>query len=245
MKEKAWILTWVIPILMTVGGIAVIIWPAESLRAVYYVLGFALIAAGAVGLVLLVKAETGKEKLHGFKYFLLVLIGAVVMINPAPFEAILPILIGCVFIGIGAINLVRAISLRSLVIGKILLVIALLSLVFGGLIVWNPCNSTGVLAVILGLGLSCAGIAMLAGSRKLKMAEINIDVGEQPSSFKDAVFEESPEDIAGEAAAKFGDAEVSDGFATADVAESVDDMDLATAVKLAQAEEADAVDVDE
>ena len=199
-------MSWLIPILMTVGGIAVMIWPAQSLQAVYTILGLALVA-----------------------------VGAVVMINPAPFEAILPILIGALFIAIGALNLVRAISLRGLAVGKILLLIAVMALVFGALIVWNPFDSAKVFAVILGLGMTSAGISMLAGGRRYNTDNIKKDVKEQPTSFVEAEYEVKEE------AAETVEAEIVE---EAEVVDDMADMDLATAVKLARAEEADAEDID-
>lgn len=144
----------------TLFGIAVLAWPAETLRTLGALVGVWLIVVGAVRIfgALSSKRGLGRQMLTGVIGLLLVIGGAICLRNAARGVLVLALIIGFAWLLSGIAELVIAFRATGttrtwmIVLGLISIVIGLLFMFLPGLSLTTAVILTGISALIIGIG---------------------------------------------------------------------------------------------
>lgn len=171
-------------------GLALLFWPAHSLRAVCYLCGAVILLKGATSVWGFVRNE---EKFF-FRYFSLIFgiiacgFGVFLLVKPDTVVSVLPVVVGFFVMMDGAVRLQSALELRRAGSGNwwSFLALAAFSAVLGIVIIANPFKTVELLVMAIGVVLLVEGVLNLASSlyagrmlRSLKRAveEMTDDLG--------------------------------------------------------------------
>ncbi|WP_270913770.1 HdeD family acid-resistance protein [Allofournierella sp. CML151] len=149
-------------------GLALLLWPDVSLRLVCGLFGLVILLKGVSSIYSFLKAEV-----RGFfSYFgwlfgaIAVALGIFLLIRPQTVVSVLPILVGLFVILDGVMRVQSAFELRAAGYDRwwSLLLLALVSVVLGAVMLWNPFGTVELLVMAIGVILMVEGVLNLAGS---------------------------------------------------------------------------------
>ncbi len=155
--------------LLTLGlGVAVMVWPSETLTVVSVLLGLQLLVFGLFRLVGAFATDVAAPGLVGFVGILGIVAGVIVLRNPFETAAVLAAILGAVWIVGGLIEIIDAMS-NKYVDGRGWLALAgLVSVVAGAVVVAWPAPTVTVIAWIAGLYLVIFGLFICASAFALR-----------------------------------------------------------------------------
>lgn len=148
-------------------GLALLLWPETSLRIVCGLFGLVILMKGVGSIYSFLKAEV-----RGFfSYFgwlfgaAAVALGIFLLIRPQTVVSILPILVGLFVIMDGVLRVQSAFELRAAGYDRwwSLLILALVSVVLGAVMLWNPFGTVELLVMAIGVILMVEGALNLVG----------------------------------------------------------------------------------
>lgn len=188
-------------------GIALIAWPAESLKLFCYVLGGVTAVYGLWQVYRFIAHREEKFSTVGLLVGIVALaLGISLFVNPELFSSILPFILGLYLIFDGAVKLQAALDIKKDGYERwaILLLLSLLMVALGVVIVINPFHSAGVLVAFIGICMLADGVINLWNAivvirhlRALKKAAANaeaVDITEDAAEVKDPPAEETAEE---------------------------------------------------
>ncbi len=146
-------------------GLALLLWPDISLRLVCGLFGLVILLKGVSSIYTFLRAEV-----RGFFGWLFgaaaVALGIFLLIRPQTVVSVLPILVGLFVIMDGVMRVQSAFELRAAGYDRwwSLLLLALVSVVLGAVMLWNPFGTVEVLVMAIGVILMVEGVLNLAGS---------------------------------------------------------------------------------
>ena len=146
-------------------GLALLIWPAHSLRLVCYLFGAVILIKGVTS----IWAFAHSAERFFFNYFGLVFgvaacaLGLFLLVKPDTIVSVLPVLVGIFIILDGLVRLQSALELRRANSSKwySLLILAGLSAVLGIVIFVNPFKTAEILVMAIGIVLIIEGVLNL------------------------------------------------------------------------------------
>ena len=160
-------------ILMIVLGLVLAIWPGHVMTSAMTILGIALLAGGAL---LIFSWYSGRNRDSSVitlaEGIVLAVAGLVVLIAPKFLISIVPFCVGAVITLNGIFNLAQALDQRKANYNRwtASLVMAILTIVLGLLIVFNPFSTMEMLVVAIGIIIIYNGVSNLLielGYRKI------------------------------------------------------------------------------
>ena len=155
--------------LLTLGlGVAVMVWPSETLTVVSVLLGIQLLVFGLFRLVGAFATDVAAPGVVGFVGILGIVAGVIVLRNPFETVTVLATILGAVWIVGGLIEIIDAMS-NKYVDGRGWLALAgLVSVVAGAVVVAWPAPTVTVIAWIAGLYLVIFGLFICASAFTLR-----------------------------------------------------------------------------
>lgn len=184
-------------------GIALIAWPAESLKLFCYVLGGVTAVYGLWQVYRFIAHREEKFSAVGLLVGIVALaLGISLFVNPELFSSILPFILGLYLIFDGAVKLQAALDIKKDGYERwaILLLLSLLMVALGVVIVINPFQSAGVLVAFIGICMLADGIINLWNAvvvirhlRALKKASANAAAEAEAPLAEEAAEEGIPE----------------------------------------------------
>lgn len=168
-----WVLASCISIL---AGILLIFFPTTALRAVCYLFGGALFVVGAGNVLSYVLNLLGKE---AYQYspqyklvFGIVMVGLSILafVKTTWIVSVIPVLLGVIIVVSGIVKLQHALDLRWIGYDGWLpiLFLAAMSLILGGVMLFNPFDTAKTLIIAIGIGLVISGCTDLITNVCLK-----------------------------------------------------------------------------
>ena len=141
-------------ILMIVIGLVLVLWPGHVMTTAMTVLGIALLAGGAISIASWYRGRTrGASYLTLAEGILMAIAGIVVLASPKFLISIFPVFVGIVILINGVINLAQALDQKKSGYARwpVSLALAILTVVLGLLIVFNPFSTMEVLVMAIGI----------------------------------------------------------------------------------------------
>ena len=151
-------------VLMIVIGLVLILWPGHVMTTTLRVLGIALLIGGVICAV---SWYRGRMKGVGFltlaEGILLAVVGIVLLSAPKVLVSIVPVAVGIVVAVNGVINLAQALDLKREGYDRWpgSLALAVLTIVLGLLVVFNPFSTMEMLVMALGIVILYNGVSNL------------------------------------------------------------------------------------
>ena len=170
--RKNWIASAVLCIAV---GLILVLWPGSVIVSVCYTVGGIAIALGVIRVVEYFRQDHTYPVI--FQSDLIVGLfalgtGLFMVLNPQAVMGLIPVLFAIVMIGFGIANILRAVDAKRAGIGywKILLALAILTVVLGWVILGNPFETLAATVALAGAGLIYEGVAdiitvLLVGKR--------------------------------------------------------------------------------
>lgn len=178
--------SWVLTVLLTIAmGIVLIIYPDTTGKVLCYLVGAVLLIHGILNLVRYFTREEGSFFL---RYELIVGIvlcaaGIFMLMRPEIVVMLIPMILGFYILIDGAANMRRALEMRKLGFSKwwSALLAAILQLVLGAVMAWNPFEAAQMTLMFIGIVLLYQGISdfvilFLVGRGRKKMEKLLEDI---------------------------------------------------------------------
>ncbi len=150
-----------VSVILIALGLVLILWPEASVTAIVKLTAFAFLAVAVIGIVMQIINKEEKKSTKVLKIIPLVLcaaLGAWILINPILFEGFYQIVIGIIIAANALKDLVVAIRNNK---HWVFLALAIISLVFGIIVMCNPFTLFRTFAVISGIALIFSGIVSI------------------------------------------------------------------------------------
>ena len=144
-------------------GLYVVIHPGSSLNMVVKIVGIALIIYGAIGVVGYLTGKSEKNTVNFIVAILIVIVGLFFFTSPSKVVSFFPTVTGILLIVAGVRDILSAIRTKG---NLVPLVLAIITLIFGLIILLNPFGTVEILATVFGIALIYNGITSLIGARK-------------------------------------------------------------------------------
>lgn len=149
-------------------GIALLVWPATSLRLVCAGFGIVILVKGAASIVGYFRSEERFFSTHFSLVFgiLAFALGVFLLVRPDTVVKVLPLLVGLFILFDGVLRLQYAFDLRRAGFDRwwSYLLLSLLSAALGGLMVWNPFTTAQVMVQAIGIILVVEGVLNLVSA---------------------------------------------------------------------------------
>lgn len=155
--------SWILSVLLTIAlGIVLLVYPDTTSKVLCYLVGGVLLIHGILNLVRFFTRDEGRFFL---RYELVVGIvlcaaGIFMLMRPEIVVMLIPMILGFYIILDGAVNVRRAWEMKALEFSKwwSALIGALLMLVLGGVMFWNPFEAAQMTLMFIGVSLLYQGI---------------------------------------------------------------------------------------
>lgn len=180
--------SWILSVLLTIAlGAVLLVYPDTTSKVLCYLVGGVLLAHGVLNLVRFFTKEEGRFFL---RYELVVGVvlcaaGILMLMRPEIVVMLIPMILGIYIILDGAVNVRRALEMKELGFSKwwSALVGAILMLVLGAVMFWNPFEAAQMTLMFIGIALLYQGILdfvilFLVGRGRKKMAKMLEDMDE-------------------------------------------------------------------
>ena len=150
-------------ILMLVIGIILLIWPGTTLIAFCRLLGWCLVIAGAIEIIMgLIGSRDAAEAAGGA---VTALIGIVFIARPGLVISFLPVLVGVCIAVVGALYLIRALLRRESGPGAVFAIAGgAAALIVGLILAFHPFSAVRLMMIVLGILLVYFGILRIGRS---------------------------------------------------------------------------------
>lgn len=148
-KNSVWL-----SILMIVLGLVLALWPGHVMTTAVTILGVALLAGGAISAISWYRGRMrGASYLTLAEGILLGVAGIFVLAAPKLLISILPVCVGIVILVNGVVNLAQALDQRRAGYPRwtVSLTLAILTVVLGLLVVFNPFSTMEMLVTAIGI----------------------------------------------------------------------------------------------
>jgi uncharacterized membrane protein HdeD (DUF308 family) len=150
-------------VICVVIGVVLVIWPATSTQVVCMVLGGMLLGYGMIQIVLYLFTRERTIYLQGMLILGIVfsVIGVWILLKPESIIAAVPIIMGIIIIIHGLHNTIQAIDLKKMNYGNwwVALLCGLLTILLGGVLVYNPFSVVNTVVRVIGLFLIYDGLS--------------------------------------------------------------------------------------
>lgn len=157
---QVWWLLALLGVASLVAGVILVLKPSDSLATLAVVVGIFLVLDGIIELVGSFAGSAEHRALAAIAGILGIVVGIILIRHPTHAVAAIGLLIGVWLVAVGAIHLLRSITLGG---GSLLrLMIALLEIVVGIVIISDPHIGYATLAVLTGIWLIVNGIGTIA-----------------------------------------------------------------------------------
>lgn len=155
-------------VVLAIAGVILLVFPNGTLKTVSIIIGIGLLLFGIISLVNAIKNQ---ETSFGVAVGVVSIIaGIFFMVRPSFLAALIPFIIGIVMIVNGIVNLITCTNNRALL-GRgygVSMCGAVITLVFGILIVVNPFTTASLATRVIGIGLIISGIENVISYSKMK-----------------------------------------------------------------------------
>lgn len=158
--KQNYLFTAIITILV---GIVLVIWPDITGRFLCYVLGVALMIMGALQLIIFFREETRGffSKFSMIMGLILIFLGIWVCVRPDTVLALVPLVIGIMMTIHGIMDIKYTMDIKNAGVQKwwIALLAALITLIFGILLILNPFTAFELTMIVIGFVMLYDGIS--------------------------------------------------------------------------------------
>ena len=146
-----------------VCGVVLFVWPDVSARIVCMVLGAILVLMGAVYLVSFFSSPAGSFMIHLLLTICFVAIGVWILLKPEFVIRLIPVIVGIIIILHGIYDLQQAVYLcrAKYSFWWLALLFAVLTVAFGGVLIWNPFEAMNIAVKFIGVFLVFDGVSDL------------------------------------------------------------------------------------
>ena len=148
-----------------VCGVVLFVWPDVSARIVCMVLGAILVLMGAVYLVSFFSSPAGSfmNQIHLLLTICFVAIGVWILLKPEFVIRLIPVIGGIIIIRHGIYDLQQAVYLcrAKYSFWWLALLFAVLTVAFGGVLIWNPFEAMNIAVKFIGVFLVFDGVSDL------------------------------------------------------------------------------------
>ena len=144
-------------------GIYMVFHPGNSLNLVVKILGIALIIYGAIGIIGFVTQKSERNTVNLVISILIAVVGLFFFTSPAKVVSFFPTIAGILLIVAGVRDILAAIKTKGNTVG---LVLAVITLILGLIILFNPFGTVEILATVFGIALAYTGITNLIAALK-------------------------------------------------------------------------------
>lgn len=144
----------ILSLLMVIIGLVLAIWPGHVMTTALKILGIALLIGGGITLFSWYRTrQLGSDPLRLAEGVLLTLAGLFVLINPNFLISIIPFAVGAFVLLNGIVNLLQALDQRRRFYNRwsVSLTMAILTIVLGLLVMFNPFSTMQVLVMAIGI----------------------------------------------------------------------------------------------
>jgi len=157
----------IIPILLLIGGILLIFQADATIKSISYIIGAILLLIGLVGVIGFLKDQDNSMLLV---YGIVSIVSAILLIlNPEFIATIIPFIIGILIIISSAFKLQKAIDLKNFGVSLTTpIIIAILEMICGLLIVFNPFGTVITIVKLVGIFLSVYALLDIINILNLK-----------------------------------------------------------------------------
>ncbi len=150
-------------VFLILAGLVLLIFPEATTKTIAYLVAALLVLMGIAQIIGYFKNEPGIGKYSGgmvLGIFLLV-VGLLVYYKSETIISIIPVILGVIILISGVAKLQQAIDLARMKMGSwsTVLVVALLNIVLGGVIIFNPFSTVMTLLRFVGVGLIYSGLS--------------------------------------------------------------------------------------
>lgn len=150
-------------VICVIIGLVLIIWPGTSTQVVCMVLGGVLLIYGIIQIILYLFARERTLYLQGMLVLGIIfsVLGAWILLKPEMIIKAVPIIMGIIIIMHGLHNAIQAIDLKKMSYGRwwIALLFGLLTIVLGGVLVYNPFSVVNTVVRVIGAFLIYDGLS--------------------------------------------------------------------------------------
>lgn len=148
-----------------VCGVVLFVWPDVSARIVCMVLGAILVLMGAVYLVSFFSSPAGSfmKQIYLLLTICFVAIGVWILLKPEFVIRLIPVIVGIIIILHGIYDLQQAVYLcrAKYSFWWLALLFAVLTVAFGGVLIWNPFEAMNIAVKFIGVFLVFDGVSDL------------------------------------------------------------------------------------
>lgn len=172
-------------LLCIIMGVVLVAWPGMSVHIVCITVGAVTIVGGLSRLLTFALNRDGSlfSQMNLIMGLIITLIGAWILFQPDTIIAMIPILVGIIIIIHGINNIQQAVDLYRNRYDKwwVALLLGLITVIFGGLLIFNPFGAVNTLVMFIGLFLIYDGISdiwivsRVSGMAKQLMDEVQED----------------------------------------------------------------------
>lgn len=150
-------------IICVVVGLVLIIWPGTSTQVVCMVLGGVLLAYGIIQIILYLFARERTLYLQGMLLLGIIfsVLGAWILLKPEMIIKAVPVIMGIIIIMHGLHNAIQAIDLKKMSYENwwVALLFGILTIVLGGVLVYNPFTVVNTVVRVIGAFLVYDGLS--------------------------------------------------------------------------------------
>ena len=166
-------------ILCVVIGLVLIIWPGTSTQLVCMVLGSVLLLYGLVQLALYLFARERTLYLQGMLVLGIIfsVLGVWILLKPEIVIATVPIIIGIIIVIHGIHNITQAVNLSRMNYGNwwVALLFGILTVVLGGVLIYNPFSVVNTVVRVIGAFLLYDGLSNMWILSRVFKTKRNVD----------------------------------------------------------------------
>lgn len=166
-------------IICVVIGLVLIIWPGTSTQIVCMVLGSVLLLYGLIQIALYLFARQRTLYLQGMLVLGIIfsVLGVWILLRPEIVIATVPIIVGIIIVIHGIHNITQAVSLCKMNYDNwwIALVFGILTVIFGGVLIYNPFEVVNTVVRVIGAFLLYDGLSNMWILSRVFKTKRNID----------------------------------------------------------------------
>lgn len=150
-------------IICVIIGLVLIIWPGTSTQVVCMVLGGVLLIYGIIQIILYLFARERTLYLQGMLVLGIIfsVVGAWILLKPEMIIKAVPVIMGIIIIMHGLHNAIQAIDLKKMNYDRwwVALLFGLLTIILGGVLVYNPFSVVNTVVRVIGAFLIYDGLS--------------------------------------------------------------------------------------
>lgn len=150
-------------IVLTVAGFILLFYPIEITKMIAYIAAVIFLLMGLAQVIGYLRNDLGEGRYSGGMVVgvILIILGIIIFVRAEAIISIIPMIFGIIILISGILKLQQSIDLARMKVSKwsTVLVTALLNIVLGGIIIFNPFSTVTTLLQLVGIGLIYSGIS--------------------------------------------------------------------------------------